>query len=130
MTSEKMFRRSTEQNIIGELLEQKTQGKKFDNGKAPITLIPSETLLGIAQVFGFGASKYGRHNFREGLAHSRCLDAAMRHLLAIVGGEDLDPESGMPHIYHAMCSLAMYDWQRLHHPELNDRYNKNEEKKS
>jgi hypothetical protein len=97
-------------------------GKKFDNGKAPISLIPSETITGIAQVFAFGANKYGRHNFREGLAHSRVLDAALRHILAIVNGEDVDPESNMPHVYHALCSLAMYDWQRLHHPEMDDRY--------
>ena len=105
-------------------MSENGQGKKFDQGKPPVTLIPSETILGTAAVFGFGAGKYGRHNFRDGLQHSRCLDAAMRHLLAINAGEDIDPESGMPHIYHALCSLVMYDWQRLNHPELDDRYKK------
>lgn len=96
------------------------KAKKFDNGKAPITLIPSEFLLGTANVFAFGAKKYGAHNYRLGLAHSRCIDAAMRHLLAIAAGEEIDPESGLPHVYHASCSLAMYDYSRIHHPELND----------
>ncbi len=100
--------------------EEIKQGKKDDACKAPISLIPSEYINGTAAVFGFGGKKYGLHNFRSGLNHSRCLDAAMRHLLAIASGEELDPESGMPHIYHASCSLAMYDYMRNHHPALND----------
>lgn len=97
-------------------------GIKNDAGKAPIHLIPVSTIHGMAFAFAFGGKKYGLHNFRNGLAHTRCLDAAMRHILAIVSGEDLDPESGLPHVYHAMCSLAMYDDSRLNHPELDDRY--------
>jgi hypothetical protein len=84
------------------------KGIKHDQGKAPITLIPVEFINGIAEVFGFGAKKYGKHNFRLGMEHTRVLDAAMRHLLAIANGEDVDPESGMKHIYHAGCCLAMY----------------------
>ena len=95
---------------------------KNDAGKQPITLIPSDYILGTAKVFEFGGKKYGLHNFRLGMAHSRCLDAAMRHLLAVANGETIDPESGLPHIYHASCSLAMYDYMRINHPELNDIY--------
>lgn len=98
----------------------KPKGIKYDNGKAPINLIPVDYILGTAKVFEFGGKKYGLHNYRLGLAHSRCLDAAMRHILAILGGEEIDPESGLPHIHHAACSLAMYDYQRIHHPGLND----------
>ena len=102
-----------------------TGGKKFDQGKPMISLIPVETLLGEAAVFGDGILKYGKHNFRQGLDHTRPLDAAVRHILAILNCEDLDPESGRPHVYHARASLAIYDWQRLHHPNLDDRF-KNE----
>lgn len=93
---------------------------KSDNGKPPISLIPAEYIEGTAAVFGFGGKKYGNNNFRKGLAHSRCLDAALRHILAILRGEQLDPESGLPHVFHASASLAMYDYMRLHYPELND----------
>lgn len=95
-------------------------GIKKDAGKASIILIPSNYITGTASVFDFGATKYGKDNFRYGLHHSRCINAAMRHLLAIADGEELDPESGLPHVYHASCSLAMYDYMRLHFPELND----------
>ena len=97
-------------------------GTKHDQGKQPISFIPSEYIEGTAAVFGFGAKKYAAHNYRQGIAHSRLVDAALRHLLAILRGEQLDPESGLPHIYHASCSLAMYDYMRLKHPELNDIY--------
>jgi len=38
---------------------------KFDEGKAPLALIPPEALLEIAEVFGFGAEKYGVNNWRD-----------------------------------------------------------------
>lgn len=97
-----------------------SEGKKFDNGKPDPSLIPSEFIMGVASVFSFGASKYGKHNFRLGFEHSRALAAAIRHIYAILAGEEIDPESGLPHIYHAGCSLAMYDYMRNKHPKKND----------
>ncbi len=93
---------------------------KNDQSKPVISFIPAEYIEGTAAVFTFGAKKYAAHNYRHGMAHSRLLDAAMRHLLAILRGEELDPESGLPHVYHASCSLAMYDYMRTKFPELND----------
>ena len=95
---------------------------KYDNGKAPISLIPVEAVIGEAAVFGFGATKYGRHNFRLGLEHTRVLDAAMRHILAIVNGEDIDPESGLPHWAHARCCLAMYAFYQVNGIGIDDRH--------
>lgn len=97
-------------------------GIKHDAGKAPISLIPVEAIIGEADVFGFGAKKYAKHNFRKGMDHSRVLDAAMRHLLAIVNGEDLDPESGLPHWAHARCCLAMYAFFQTNGVGVDDRY--------
>ncbi len=96
------------------------EGKKFDQGKPDMTMIPSSYVLGTADVFSFGAQKYARGNFRLGMEHSRPLAAALRHIYAILDGQEIDPESGKPHIYHASCSLAMYDYQRLNHPNLNN----------
>lgn len=111
-------------------MEKKQGAIKNDTGKQPISFIPSEYILGTAEVFKFGAKKYAAHNFRKGFAHSRPLDAVMRHCLAILAGEEIDAESGLPHVYHASCSLAMYDYMRLHYPELNDIYEIIEKTKS
>lgn len=102
--------------------QPKSSAKKNDKGKPSITLIPAEAILGIARGLDYGAIKYGRYNFRLGISHSRLLDAALRHILAILKGEDIDKESGNPHNFHAMASLAMYEWMRVNRPDLNDLY--------
>lgn len=81
-------------------------GTKHDTGKAPISLIPHESLLGTAEVLAFGAKKYSANNWRGGFEWSRLMDAAMRHLVAFNSGQDLDPESGLSHIDHAAACIA------------------------
>ena len=97
-------------------------GKKADSGKPPISLLDRDFIEGTAQVMAFGAEKYGRHNWCGGIQHSRLVDAAMRHLIAYAGGEDLDPESGLPHTDHAAASINMLRGNQRLHPELDDRY--------
>lgn len=59
-------------------------------------------LLKVAEVAGYGADKYQeRLNYMRGYDWSLCFDALQRHALAFWGGEDLDPESGLPHLAHA-----------------------------
>lgn len=89
------------------------EGLKFDQDKAPISLIPVVAILAMARVFAKGAKKYGKHNFRLGMDHSRPLDAAIRHILAIINGEDIDPETEEPHWAHALCSIAMYAYMKV-----------------
>ena len=52
------------------------EGKKFDEGKVRVDLIPTESLFAVAEVLTFGASKYGEHNWRKGMAWSRLYAAA------------------------------------------------------
>jgi hypothetical protein len=97
-------------------------GTKFDQGKPSLTLVPAEALIGMTRALDYGAKKYGRYNYRDGIKHSRLLDAALRHLTAILAGEDIDPESGNSHLWHALASLAMLEWMRVNRPDLNDLY--------
>ena len=83
------------------------KGIKHDSGKPPIGLIPREAIEQEALVMAFGASKYGKDNWRGGLAYSRLVDACLRHVLAFNDGEDLDAETGLSHLAHARCCLAM-----------------------
>lgn len=54
---------------------------KFDEGKAPMTLVDPAFTEGLARVLGFGAAKYGVGNWRTtGLAFTRVLDAMHRHI--------------------------------------------------
>jgi hypothetical protein len=55
-----------------------------------------------------GMLKYGRQNWRAaGVRASIYVDAAKRHLDAWFEGEDHDPDSGLPHLAHALACLAI-----------------------
>lgn len=97
-------------------------GVKKDEGKVQMELLSGHWLYGVATVLTFGAKKYSAHNWRKGLHQSRLLGAAFRHLVDYLGGEDLDPESGLSHLYHASCCLMFASELKETHPELDDRY--------
>ena len=97
-------------------------GKKFDGDKPRISLIPAEAIEEMAKAFTYGANKYGAHNFKNGIAYSRLIDAALRHILAITKSEFIDSESSNSHVGHAMASLAMLAYMMAHKPENNDVY--------
>ena len=81
--------------------------KKLDDGKARWDLVPMDAVDDAAQVFAFGAAKYGDRNWESGLAWGRLLAALLRHLAAWSMGQDTDAESGRPHLAHATCCMLM-----------------------
>jgi hypothetical protein len=98
---------------------------KYDNGKAPMALIPPEALKDIAEVFGFGAAKYGTNNWRDDgdiTPWLRTYSSTQRHLNAWLSGEDNDPESGMPHLAHAATQLMILLTHTKFNPIADDRY--------
>lgn len=101
-------------------------GKKFDQGKPDPSLIPIEAVMGTAKALSYGANKYGKHNYKEGITFSRLTAAAMRHLLAFNNGEDIDGESGNQHLHHALASLAMLSYMVENKPDMDDRYHPKE----
>ena len=78
------------------------------SSKMPVHLWPeTATLVGSLALLD-GALKYGRSNFRAiGVRSSIYYDAARRHLTAWFEGEDVDPDSGVPHLGHALACLAI-----------------------
>ena len=79
---------------------------KHDGDKAwrPELLAP-EMVRGVSTVLEFGARKYSAGNWAHGMAWSRPFGAMLRHLFAWAGGQRLDSESGLPHLWHAGCCL-------------------------
>ena len=93
-----------------------TVGIKFDGEKNRYDLIPPFALDAVAEVLTYGAAKYSPDNWKKlEDAENRYWAAANRHMWAIRRGEDIDPESGMTHIAHAMCSM-MYISELKHSP--------------
>lgn len=68
----------------------------------------------VGKVAGFGATKYASFNFLKGYPWSLSYNALFRHFLAFQRGEDIDPESGLPHMAHAAWqAMALLSfWQR------------------
>jgi hypothetical protein len=81
-----------------------SQGMKFDNGKPDYSLLPFAAVDEVVKVLTYGAAKYDRFNW-EKVQAERYQAASMRHFSAHMQGEKLDPESGINHLAHAVCSL-------------------------
>jgi len=82
------------------------EGMKFDDGKARLDLLPPRALLAVGQVLSHGAKKYAPDNWKKvPNGKARYIAASLRHIFAYMGGEMLDPESGEPHLAHAITCL-------------------------
>jgi hypothetical protein len=73
-----------------------------------------------ARVFEYGKKKYAAWNWAKGMAWSIPLACAARHALAILEGEEIDSESGLPHVGHYMANLVMLAHFVRFYPEGND----------
>ncbi|KKN79110.1 hypothetical protein LCGC14_0342980 [marine sediment metagenome] len=100
--------------------------------KAPMSTVPSRVMLEIGLAMLEGSAKYGRHNYRvAGVLASVYYDAAIGHIMSWWEGEDIDPDSGLPHIIKAMATLAvlrdgqhMENWVDDRPPQLPGNLNK------
>jgi hypothetical protein len=94
----------------GEVRVTSETGGAKGQKQARLGSLDPQALLAVAMVAGFGELKYSRLNYLNGYDWSLSFDALIRHLLAFWSGEDLDPESGLPHLAHAawhcLCLLA------------------------
>lgn len=100
---------------------ERGSGARYNSNKADLSLIPLCTLEDEARVWMYGRQKYAAWNWAKGMDWSIPLACALRHLSAWQRGEENDPESGLPHIAHAMCNLRMITLYSKTYPEGDDR---------
>lgn len=123
-------------------IETRSRTEKDTVGKAPVSRIPEEAIIGEAEVFEFGSKKYAWDGFKESPPSVHDLvSAIMRHAMKIASGEDLDlgPNgehgqtddsktnmkwSGKPHWAHIRCCTSMLAWVMKFRPDRDDRYAK------
>lgn len=106
---------------------EETGGVKFDQDKPRMDLIDACAAEELAKVLTFGAQKYAAHNWRKGIKLSRLIAASFRHLVAIMRGENVDPETGLAHAAHLMCCAMFMVWTMKHLPAMDDRWKENAE---
>ncbi len=94
------------------------EGRKNDEGKPRMDLIPPEAMFALAEVLKFGAETegYGDRNWEKGMDWGRVFGATMRHLWKWWGRKSTDDKSGMSHLWHAFANIAFliaYEQRRI-----------------
>jgi hypothetical protein len=95
---------------------------KYDAEKTRHELLSDLAIDELARVLTFGAKKYAADNWRKGMEWRRLIGAARRHISEFSKGIDLDPETGLSHLAHAMCCLMFAEEYRQTGTGTDDRY--------
>lgn len=116
-------RLAARERIVVDPLTGGAKGSKL----ARYDLIPPAALFQLAEHYGIGEAKYPsegdppKANWTRGYRWSLSFAAMMRHAWAFWDGEDIDAETGSPHLvacaWHAFALLTFME----SHPELDDR---------
>jgi hypothetical protein len=70
-------------------------------------LLPPIAIQELARVLTYGARKYLPNGWRSvDDADKRYTAALLRHLMAAMRGERIDPESGLTHLSHVLCNAV------------------------
>jgi hypothetical protein len=76
--------------------------------KAPLRVVPAALEIYASIAMTLGGVKYGPYNWRKlRVSHVCYLEAAKRHILAALDGEDADPETGVPHEANVAACMAI-----------------------
>jgi hypothetical protein len=86
------------------------EGVKYDQGKLRWSLLPLREVEQVVAVLEHGSRKYSDNNWKHVRPKARYFDAALRHFMARLNGEILDPETGLPHLAHAVCCILFLMW--------------------
>ena len=108
-------------NIKGEA----DMDNKHDKGKYKPSLIYTSLLEELSKVRMYGKELHGSFTSWEGVEPIRWLDAAIRHIRAVMDGDILDKDSGIYHLSHAACSI-MYAIEKVYMIELKAKLMKEE----
>lgn len=80
---------------------------KDTKGKPKLRYVPYDALVAIANVREFGIAKYKDDQGWRVVPADDFAEASLRHIHKYFNGQILDPESGLGHLEHALCSLAL-----------------------
>lgn len=75
--------------------------------KIDTDLVPFELLVATAVGLGLGEFKYTARNFERGLSYRSLINSIERHCKSLKDGEELDPDTGIPHYMLIASSTAM-----------------------
>lgn len=101
----------------------KTGGRKAGNLER-YDLIPTEPLRMLAKHYGVGSLKYDDDNWQKGYDWRLSYSALQRHANQFWAGEDIDAETGSPHLIAAAWHCFTLTWFMDNRPEFDTRTSK------
>ena len=92
------------------------------SAKPNLSILPFAPLYEAIPAIYEGRRKYGVWNWRrEQISETIYADAAIRHLMQFISGEDIDPDSGVHHISKAIAGLLVVRDAMIHGTSIDDR---------
>ena len=93
--------------------KSKEKAMRFNDGKVDWSQMHYKSLEPMIRVLEFGAKKYAKKNWMKEMDLFQILNSMQRHMAAIMDGEVMDPESGLPHMGHVQCNAMFYNYHFL-----------------
>lgn len=94
---------------------------RHNTGKPKLSFTLLGSIAGEAAVWEFGARKYARGNWLNGVAYTEAADSLLRHIHEFLSREDMDVESGLPHVDHIVCCAKILSHSYHRRKDLDDR---------
>ena len=92
------------------------------SAKPNLSRLPLAPLMEVIAGMEEGALKYGPWNWRdEKISETIYADAAIRHVLQWLARQDIDPDSGLPHISKAIAGLLILRDAQIHGCSIDNR---------
>ncbi|MDK7375491.1 MULTISPECIES: dATP/dGTP diphosphohydrolase domain-containing protein [Weeksella] len=98
---------------------------RYNGEKLRWSLVDFDALEDMVKVLEFGAKKYADNNWKKGLFTTEICESLIRHLTAYMRGEDIDPESGLPHTGHILCNAMFLSYMQRFKPDFDTRHRDN-----
>lgn len=99
----------------------KTKALRYNDNKTDWSLVDWRSLEPMVKVLMYGAKKYTPDNWKKGQDLKSLSSCLMRHLVAFMDGEDIDPESGGHHLGHVLCNAMFMIHSQKHHDWADNR---------
>lgn len=113
--AEALFQSKSE-TVIKPLLD----AVRYNDGKLEWSLVDFQALEPMVRVLMFGAKKYSRDNWKKGFPATSVLDSMFRHLVSLMAGQRIDPESQEHHVGHILCNAMFLSYMLTVKPEFDD----------
>lgn len=90
--------------------DKPNQALRNNAGKLRWALVDWESMVPMMETLERGAIAYAPGNWKKGLNREEILESIMRHLIALFGGQEFDPDPRFltHHMGNIMCNAMFY----------------------